>query len=100
MNVPNALPTIDVAEADRAQAGHKLRGFLEGHMAVGHFAARMNQAHRRFGQLLEGRMPSGRGDPERRSCADHPALKLGDFGQCFFNRVLDSANLGGNLIGG
>jgi hypothetical protein len=69
-------------------------------MAVDHFAASMDQAHGRFGQLLERRMPRCSGDTASGSGADHPTLKLGNFRQSLLDRVLNSANLRCNLIGG
>ena len=69
-------------------------------MAVRHPAARLNQALRCFGELLE-RLVTGCGsDAESGARADHPALELGDFGECFFDRILDGADLVGDFEGG
>jgi hypothetical protein len=51
-------------------------------------------------QLFESLMPGGCGDSHCRSRADHATLKLGDFGECLLDAVLDGPDLGGNLIGG
>ena len=69
-------------------------------MAIGHAAARLDQALHGDGQLLERLVPGGGGDAQGGAGADHPALQLGDFGERPFDRVLDGADLGGDLESG
>jgi hypothetical protein len=67
---------------------------------MGHSAARGDQALHGPGEMLERFMPGGGGNARYGAGADHPALQLRNFGKGGLDRVLDGANLGGDLQSG
>jgi len=84
---------LHISEPDRAQPRDELRRFLEGHVAMRHVTTSLDQIPGSIDQLLECRVSRSGSDPESGSRAYHAPLEFGNFGQGFFDRVLDGANL-------